>query len=279
MSSLRMHTMLVLTVLLCTLSSCQKIVSIDLNAAAPHMVIEGNITDQHDTATVVISKTGTYFSSSINVPPVSHAIVTITDDLGKSDTLKEAWNGTYQSPTLKGVTGKRYTLNVLSEGIAYSAVSYMPNKVLIDSLYSIQVQERNGGIGYDIYVMFKDPAESGNFYRIRPRVNSLPPDSINGARNFLYTDKLANGTEITERIGVRIHNGDRGTVNVGDTITVDLLSIDQATYDYYRTLQAIRSSDQSATALSPANPNTNLTNGSLGYFAAYAYDSRKIILK
>ena len=274
-----MHTMLVLTVLLCTLSSCQKIVSIDLNAAAPHMVIEGNITDQHDTATVVISKTGTYFSSSINVPPVSHAIVTITDDLGKSDTLKEAWNGTYQSPTLKGVTGKRYTLNVLSEGIAYSAVSYMPNKVLIDSLYSIQVQERNGGIGYDIYVMFKDPAESGNFYRIRPRVNSLPPDSINGARNFLYTDKLANGTEITERIGVRIHNGDRGTVNVGDTITVDLLSIDQATYDYYRTLQAIRSSDQSATALSPANPNTNLTNGSLGYFAAYAYDSRKIILK
>ncbi len=274
-----MHTTLLLFVLLLALSSCQKIVSIDLNAAAPRIVIEGNITDQHDTTSVVISKTGTYFSSNINVPPVSHALVTISDELGNRDTLKEAWNGTYQSPALKGIAGKRYTLNVLSEGNAYSAVSDMPKKVLIDSLYSIQVRERNGGIGFDIYVVFRDPAESGNFYRIRPRVNSLPPDSINGARNFLYNDKLANGTEITERIGVRIHNGDKGSIAVGDTITVDLLSIDQATYDYNKTLQAIRSSDQSATALSPANPNTNLTNGSLGYFAAYAYDSKRIILR
>jgi hypothetical protein len=283
MKTTQSHTgrtrVLFLVPLLLAIASCQKIVSIDLNAVSPHIVIEGNITDQHDTTTVTISRTGTYFSSSINVTPVSHAIVTISDDLGRSDTLTENLAGTYQAPALKGIIGRRYTLKVVSEGNVYTASSSIPHKVLIDSLYEIQVRERSGGIGFDIYVVFKDPAESGNYYRIRPRVNSLPPDSINGARNFLYTDKLANGNEITERIGVRVHDGDRGSVNIGDTITVDLLSIDQPTYDYYKTLQAIRSSDQNATALSPANPNTNLSNGSLGYFAAYAYDSKKIILQ
>ncbi|HLP16612.1 MAG TPA: DUF4249 domain-containing protein [Bacteroidota bacterium] len=266
--------------LLTAFIACQKIVSIDLNEAAPHIVIEGNITDQHDTTTVLISKTGTYFSSVINVPPVSHAIVTITDDLGKRDTLYETLNGTYESTTLKGLEGRRYSLKVVSEGNVYTAESSMPQKVTIDSLYTIPVRERDGDVGYDIYVMFKDPPERGNYYRIRPRVNSLPPDSINGARTFLYSDKLANGEEITERIGVRIRNGSqRAVVHVGDTITVDLLSIDQPTYEYYKTLATIRSSDQSATALSPANPNTNLSNGSLGYFSAYTYDSKQIILR
>jgi hypothetical protein len=276
----RCAALLLVLLLAMGMAACQKIVSIDLNAAAPHIVIEGNITDRHDTTTVVISKTGTYFSSSINVPPVSHAIVTITDDLGRRDTLREVWNGTYESVSLSGVEGRQYTLKVVSEGSEYSAVSSMPRKVTIDSLYTVQVRQRDGDVGYDIYVMFKDPPEPGNYYRLRPRVNSLPPDSINGARTFLYSDKLANGNEITERIGVRIRNGNAATrVNIGDTITVDLLSIDQATYDYYKTLAAIRSSDQSATALSPANPNTNLSNGSLGYFSAYTYDSKQIILK
>jgi hypothetical protein len=277
-SNIRQNKILFYIPLLVFTVSCQKIVSIDLNAAAPHIVIEGNLTDQLDTASVVISKTGTYFVSSINVPPVSHALVTITDDLGNSDTLKEVRLGNYQSATLKGVTGRRYTLKVVSESEVYSAISYMPKKVMIDSLYLKPVHERDGDIGYDIYVLFKDPQESGNYYRIRPRVNSLPPDSINGARNFLYNDKLANGNEITERISVRIRGGGQSTIKLGDTVTVDLLSIDQATYEFYKTLQSIRSSDRSPTSLSPANPNTNLSNGSLGYFAAYSIDSKKIIL-
>jgi hypothetical protein len=60
---------------------------------------------------------------------------------------------------------------------------------------------------------------------------------------------------------------------------VQLLSIDKPTYDYYRTLDNILTSDRSPTSLSPANPTTNISNGSLGYFTAYAIDSMKIVLK
>jgi hypothetical protein len=43
------------------LSSCEKIVSIDLNKANPHMVIEGIVTDQQTPDSVVLSKSGDYF--------------------------------------------------------------------------------------------------------------------------------------------------------------------------------------------------------------------------
>jgi hypothetical protein len=59
---------------------------------------------------------------------------------------------------------------------------------------------------------------------------------------------------------------------------VSLLSIDKATYDYFRTLSNILASDRSPTSLSPANPSTNIHGGALGYFAAYAIDTKKIVL-
>ena len=122
--------------------------------------------------------------------------------------------------------------------------------------------------------MFRDPLELGNYYRVNARSSSLiPADSIDGRGYRLFTDKLTNGNEMAERIRAGRN------VNPGDTITVELLSIDKAAYDYYSTLRDILSSDRSATSLSPANPNTNLTNGPLGYFAAFTVDTKSIVLK
>jgi hypothetical protein len=123
-------------------------------------------------------------------------------------------------------------------------------------------------------VLFKDPPEPGNYYRLNAKSSTLiPADSIDGRRYRLYTDKLTNGNEMTERIRAG------GQVQPGDTITLELLSIDKASYDYFSTLRDILSSDRSPTSLSPANPNTNLSNGSLGYFSAFAMDTKKIVLK
>ena len=149
----------------------------------------------------------------------------------------------------------------------------MPVKVLIDSVYLVARKGSFSEPGYDIYVMFKDPPEPGNYYRLNAKSSALiPADSIDGRRYRLYTDKLTNGNEMTERIRTG------GKVQSGDTITLDLLSIDKATYDYFNTLRDILSSDRSPTSLSPANPNTNMTNGSLGYFAAFAMDTKKIVI-
>jgi hypothetical protein len=256
-----------------SLNSCQEVVSIDLNKANPHIVIEGVVSDKPGPYSVIVNMTGNYFEPSLYFPPVNGAQIVIADNQGQRDTLKEVDQGIYYSTTLKGISGRTYFMSVVSEGTTYSASSYMPAKVLIDSTY---VVERKGSLsesGYDIYVMFKDPPEPGNYYRLNAKSSALiPADSIDGRRYRLYSDKLTNGNEMTERI--------RSGKNVqsGDTITLELLSIDKAAYDYFSTLRDILSSDRSPTSLSPANPNTNLTNGSLGYFAAFTIDTKKIII-
>ena len=256
------------------IGGCEKIVSIDLNNADPHLVIEGIVTDQPGPYRVTLSKTGNYFVDQLVFPPVSNARIVVTDDQGQRDTLKEVTSGTYQSSTLRGIVGRTYAIDVAAEGRQYTATTSMPKKVSIDSIYARLRQESRDTPRYDIYVMFKDPPEPGNYYRINARSSALiPADSIDGRRYRMYTDKLTNGNEMEERIRAG------RSVALGDTITVELLSIDKTTYDYFNTLRDVLSSDRSATSLSPANPNTNLSNGSLGYFVAWTVDSRTIVLK
>lgn len=256
--------------------SCEKVVSVDLHTTGPQIVIEGIVSDQNGPYTVSLSKTGNYFTPSLNFPPVSHAVVVIVDTGGGRDTLNEKAIGMYQSRTIRGVPGITYVLTVVTEGTHYTASSTMPQKVFIDSMYAVSRRPSSpAGAGYDLYLAFKDPPELGNYYRINVHVSDplIPADSIDGRRYRLYNDKLTNGNE--ELFRVRI----RRSVVPGDTVTVDLLSIDKATYDYYRTLNDILTSDRSPTSLSPANPNTNLSDGSLGYFSAYAIDTKRIVLQ
>lgn len=255
-------------------AGCQQVVQIDLNKADPHIVIEGNISDQSGPYTVKLSKTGNYFEPALIFPSVPNALVIVTDDQGQKDTLKEVTSGTYQSSTLKGIAGRTYSLSVIAEGRSYEAISSMPKKILIDSLFALVRNESRGQPGYDIYVTFKDPPEPGNYYRINARSSAaIPADSIDGRRYRVYTDKLTNGNEMAERIRAGRN------VQIGDTITVELLSIDRPTYDYFNTLRDVLSSDQAATSLAPTNPNTNLSNGSLGYFSAWTIDTKMIIIK
>ncbi len=257
------------------LTGCQKVVSIDLNNANPRLVTEGIVTDQPGPYSVKLSMSGDYFAPSLYFPPVSNALIIVTDNFGQSDTLKETTSGTYLSSTLLGVAGSTYTLSVSSEGKQYNATSSMPKKVFIDSLYAlVRNASRGEAAGYDIYVSFKDPPEPGNYYRINATSSTvIPADSIDGRRYRLYTDQLTNGNEMMERIRAG------RLVVTGDTITVSLLSIDEATYNYFNTVNDILISDRAPTALSPANPTTNISNGSLGYFAAYTIDTRSVVLK
>ena len=255
--------------------NCEKEVVIDLNQANPKLVIDANITDQTGPYNIILSRSGNYFEPSLTFPPVSNASVIVSDDLGRIDTLKESSTaGIYKSSSLIGQPGRTYMLNITSDGNKYAAVSSMPSKVYIDSLYSVKRTSSSGVHTYDIYIMFKDPPAPGNYYRLNVHAGYLvPSDSIDGRRYRLYTDKLTNGSEMVERVRTG------RLVLIGDTITVDLLTIDKSTYDYFSTLRDILTSDGAATSLAPANPNTNLSNGALGYFSAYTMDRKSIILR
>ena len=174
-------------------SSCEEVITIDLNNADPKIVIEGTVTDQPGPYTVTITKTTDYYNPG-SYPTVSGAQVSIVDDLGFSEQLPETKDGIYQTIDLQGTSGRTYTLTVIVEGQTYSAVSFMPQPTEIDSLfYSIS----EGGVrhkdkeGYDLILRFTDKSGVEDFKRIKVFRNGNLQDGY-----FLYNGRLSDGNEI-----------------------------------------------------------------------------------
>ena len=250
-------------------SGCQKVINVDLNVAAPRIVIEGVVNDKRGPYTVTISRSGSYFNQPV-LQTVSGATVIISDNAGTTDSLNETEPGIYLTSLLRGFPGRTYTLTVLSDNQVYSGSSTILSHVDIDSLKLVKsLSDRfdfgggNKETNADIHCFFKDPREK-NFYRIKVYKN----DSINTESYRLYDDQYTNGEE-TE---LRVANAEAGA-----TYRIELMSIDKPTYGYYRTLEELLFTNPFFGS-TPANPNTNLSNGALGYFGAYATSSRMIVI-
>jgi hypothetical protein len=202
---------------------------------------------------------------------VSGAQVIITDSFGTLDSLKEIFPGVYLTSRTRGIPGITYTLKVVSENQEYDGTSTMLSHVDIDSLQLVKSTSQRLDLGGDnknpthveIHCFFKDPVEK-NFYRLKVFKN----DSINTQNYRLYDDQYTNGEESELRVAY---------ATVGDTFRVELLSLDQSTYEYYRTLSDLLFTNP-IFGSTPANPNSNLSNGALGYFGACAISTRMIII-
>jgi hypothetical protein len=248
-------------------SACQKVVNIDLNNANPNIVIEGVIDNGPGPYRVKLSKTGSYFDAPV-LPPVSGARVVIADNKGIADTLTEDSTGIYFTHNTNGIPGHSYTLSVQSENVVYTATSTMMSAVNIDSI-GIEISQRisfgpRNRRDSSLNIHFKDPSDEKNFYRIILFQKLL----YNPANYRLYDDVYTNGEEIDLRVGRAIR---------GDTDLIELISIDRYAFDYYRTLEDILRINP-IFGSTPANPNTNLSNRALGYFAAIAITRKSIII-
>jgi hypothetical protein len=257
-----------------SLGSCTERMDINLDASATRCVIYGELTTDTTAHKVMISTTGQYFKNS-PPEPVTGATVTITDGTDVF-VLTEAPEspGTYlTAPTVYGVAGRTYTLNVTgvefsgSSGIqSYQATSFLPDVVPSDSI-RIQYISYYAWKAWEVQAFAKDPANVENFYMFRASVNGvLDTDSI--ANIIVHDDMFFDGKE-TKGIGVYYFDDDN-PVNIGDEVELMTCGI---TRDYYKfILEAQTAIGPSIPLFSgpPANPRTNITNKGLGFFAAYS---------
>jgi hypothetical protein len=246
-------------------TSCQKVIDVDLNSAAPQIVIEANVSDQPGPDTVLISQT-VNFDQTNTFPPVSGARILISDNAGNTDTLSEPAPGTYITSHLQGTPGRTYTIDVSVNGKSYVASSTMPPPVNIDSLTLENLTfGRNSRQVIDVH--FKDPAGSANYYRFVEERNGIRLNFI-----FLIDNRVQEGDNITS-----ILFADDDTLFSGDIMTVLLERIDKNVYNYFTTAREI-SNQGGAQLASPTNPPSNFSNGALGCFSAYAVRSKSIII-
>lgn len=262
------------------LTSCEDVIDIELQNTTPQLVIESLITENISPVEVKITKSVDFYEPS-EYDNISKAIVNISDSRGNSEQLTETVDGIYQSSQISGIPGVTYYLSVETGGITYTATSSMPEKVNLDSL-EYELSETPRHIGYLVKLYFSDPAGIDNYYRIRIFENGEPFVDGERAMNeiILWDDKIFDG----KNVHIPCKTGGK-LFDVNDTITIQLESIGKETYQYYNTLKnaiaqgtSIVGKSMMEGAAAPANPETNLNNGALGYFGAITVSEKTIII-
>lgn len=244
-------------------SSCETVIDLDLKNGDPKLVVEGNIELGSGPFYITLSQT-TPISDAGGIDYVSSAEVIITGSDGQVDTLDETTLGVYETSDITGIEGVAYSLKITHNEEVYEATSTMPKLTVLDSLS----YENPGGLfgdekTFQYFAYFTDDAAEDNFYFTR----AFSKDGLEDESPF--DDQLINGND------VQIFVTFVSEVESGDTISVELYTIDKGVYDYYNTIEfATGSGDGSQ----PGDPISNISNEGLGYFSAQTKSTKEIIM-
>jgi len=247
-------------------SSCEKVIDLNLKAAAPQLVIEGSIINIAQVPTVRISRS-VGFDEPSSFPGVSGATVRITT--GTSPILlTESSPGVYQGQPVVGRPGRTYTLQVDVDGQTYKASSTMPNQIFIDSVGIEEVGFR-GKIEKNVIVYYADPPNEKNQYRFIM--------SINGK---LITQVFARNDEFNDGRTVRVPlYQDDVDIKTGDKIDLEMQCIDERIYTYWFTFSKQSGNAMGNASVAPTNPPNNFDTPVLGYFSAHTVNRRTVMVK
>ncbi|MCI4671459.1 MAG: DUF4249 domain-containing protein [Bacteroidia bacterium] len=249
--------------------SCEEVIEIDLNESEPAIVIEALLKDVANGNQVIISETGSYFDPG-EFPTVSGATVRLIDQEGNEEILQESEPGTYPIVETLAQAGETYTLKVEAENQVFEANSVMQVPFAIDSL---EFQERNGpfGVGADdgqlIVIRFEDPVGDDNFLLFEAEINGELQSDL-----ALYDGRQTDG--LSARVPFFTLS-----VESGDSVKLFTYAIDQETYDYYNALvELVGTGFGGGNSATPANPESNWSNGALGFFGTLAVSELEIVV-
>ena len=250
------------------LAGCTDVISVDIPEGKPLLAVDGAITDQPGPYTVTLTKTAPYFEEA-ELPRVRGAVLVLSDDQGRTETLRETSPGTYTSSgTVRGRIGGRYTLSIASEGEEYRAETEIRRTPEIDSLKPLfRRQEGFRNEGYYLLYYGDELPGVGDYYRFKLFRNGQllnKPDDL-----IITDDQFVDGNYID---GLELNGA---PFVQGDRVRVEALSLPR---DYYFFLNEMRTqiNNGGLFASPPANVRTNVRNvrsgsdkAAVGYFAGY----------
>ncbi len=160
-----MHVIMLCGILI-SLSACEKNVTVKVPDAEPLVVVEGYI-ETGQNPILVLSKTlpffGTINTSTVFQQTIQGARV-IIDNGSMIDTLDQIPGiGVYTSPRMTGAERTSYSLRVEVEGKVLSAVTYIPEAIILDSVW-FKVNGTRDSLGF-AWAHLTDPDTLGNHYR------------------------------------------------------------------------------------------------------------------
>lgn len=268
------------------LASCTERIDLDLDSSEPVIVIYGTITDTLAYQSITISQSVPYFEPQHN-PAISGAKVTITTSgneywvLAESNTQK----GTYQTETLKaGKPGESYQLKVEydfdQDGIAelYEASATLLPPFALDSA---QIRTINN-LGTNIFTvnLYGQEPPGEDFYFSKYYVNDTLATKF--SQYSVMDDRLINGqylngflvyffADMAEYDDYSDDEKRRATfLSSGDEVIVELNRVEKGYYNFIDQAQDVQYGENPMFGGPPSNVQGNISNGAVGYFAAYS---------
>lgn len=248
--------------------SCQKEIDVDLNETNPVIVLEGSYSSEDSLVTLKVSLTSSYFDANPS-PSIDNLSPAIIDGNGVSTPLVSLGDGLYILSNYVPNYNSIYTLSVDYNGQIFSANSTLPSPVALEDItYEYTPGFFGSGEGYIPYLNFQDPLALVNYYVVQLSLNEKNYDGLSDF--ILQDDRLSDGNFVSRPLF------SDPLYQLGDTVGMELRSIDEFTYDYITEAQTIADGGSSA---APANPKSNWNNGALGYFSAYSKSNKSVIIE
>lgn len=169
-----MPRILVILLTVAFVASCIDRVDLPIRNEEPHLVVEGQLTNEAPPYTVRLTYTGKYGGADGQNPTdqyVNDAQVTLADDQGRSVRFLASGQGMYRTTetTFRGQVGRTYSLAItLSNGKRYvTKPERMPAVPVIDSLSAAVVKTGNltKPYAFNYAVNTNDPGTEKNYYR------------------------------------------------------------------------------------------------------------------
>jgi hypothetical protein len=270
----------IIPAILLIVSACTERIDIQLDSSYTRLVVFGNLTTDTTRQYVFLSKTTSYYYNEAP-PPVTGAVLEISDDAGNSENLSEEEPGKYAtSPLFAAIPGRTYTLRInLAEQIngqsSYIATSNVPTIHSIDSIGLVFHADWGDKGVYEVTCYYQDPPEK-DFYMFNIYKNGvLLTDTI--SNRAVTDDSFFNGN-YTNGIGVGYLNQDKEkeVLRPGDVVTFQGCGITEDYFKFVMTLQTETGYQNPLFSGPPANVKSNVSDGAIGFFAAYsvAYASK-----
>lgn len=251
--------------------SCEEVVDIDLNTAAPKLVIDANIQWQKGTSgniqKIKISTTSNFYSTTI--PPVNGATVTVTNTNTNTpfQFLEDQQTGVYFCTNFTPLVGDDYTLTVLVNGQTYTATApFMPTPSIQNTTQTLK-PGFGGEDFYEIRFYFQDNAQTDNFYLASVK-----------APLIVYPEYGAFSDEFTQ--GELMYAVYQDELKKGDVLNYNIQGITEKYNNYMSKLLNIAGTDGgNPFATAPATLRGNIINTSqpnnfpFGYFHLSEIDS------
>jgi hypothetical protein len=255
-------------------ASCTEPYNPTLEGSFERLVVQGSITNELKHHQVSLTKSADYFSNQ-PAPRVTGAEVTISDGENVF-ILTEVSDGLYETDIIAGETGKTYTLTIIVEGRTYEASCRLNSCPEADSInfgfYDFSDYDIIDSSAY-VLLSAQEPETPGNYYMWNIYINDvLYTDTINEV--YFADDQFVNGYYLMD-----IEAGWIRKAYIGDTVTLETLSITEEYYNYISQLLTVTDWNMGPFGGPAANPNGNIyevvsndnnNDDPLGFFLAYS---------